>query len=263
MSDAVAVSQKLFVRRMEIPPAAPWVQAQAAQMDARHGAPLGGGALTWSIRRLGRWRPGVTGEFAVAYARAADVTSSRAEAEVGGRPVTITFTRVGAAGRGAALAVKAAMIAAPVAALLLAGDRALDIRHQREASLGRLEEIAFRWQRHDRAERRAEAQARQLSDAGLVNRSFADLGADLYWLAQAKSPEARIDQVAWRPGELVVHSSGSAAPVAGRERSVERQEDSAGGGWRIASAPPPVVRGGQVRPSVVTERRPSVKGTQP
>ena len=251
---------KLFVRRIDIPAAAPWDQSQAARLEAEHGAPLGGQALVWSLRRLHPWRPGAPGAFAVAYARQAELKRPRMQAEVDGEAVTFTFSRAGGEARALKLVINAGAVALAVGALALAGARALTMRSEREAALTRLEENVFRWQRQERADR-TETLARRLGEAGLEGHGFADLGGDLYWLAQAKAPAARLEPVAWRPGEMVIRASGAPQPIAGQERAVQPLDGKDAGAWRIGSGQRPTIRQGQVRPSVVAERQPSVTGT--
>jgi hypothetical protein len=244
---------QVFVRLIEIPPGAPWDQFWAARLDAAHGAPLGGDALVWAIRRLEPWRPRSPGRFAAGYVRREAIRDREVVVDAGGTPVRLRFAQPELRRRRVTrLALTGGLAAVALVAGGLGVQKALELRSQREQTLARLEDNAARWERVARRERRQAADVALLKKAGADRASFADLAADLFWLGQAKAPSVAIERVQWSRGEMRVVSVGPGRPVLGSERALEPVAEVAGAReWRIGGASPTVVRGGIARPSVV------------
>jgi hypothetical protein len=252
---------QLFVRRIDIPPGAPWDQHRAAKLAAAHGAPLSRDVVAASLKRLAPWRARRPGVFAVAYIRRADLPPDGVvEGALEGKALRFAFQPAGLAlARARKLAITGLLAIVAIAALGLGVQTALNRRAQNEQLLARLESNASRGERLGRRSAQRALDMRLVRLAGAEHSSFADLAADLAWLSQARRPSALIQRVTWGSAEIAVLSMGPDAPVSGSERQMESEPAAAGAReWRIRAAAPPVVRSGVVRPSVVSMVEPSL-----
>ena len=263
---SVAPSPEAFVRKVEIPPGAPWDQWRAAKLEAAHGAPLSAGETAISIRRLRPWAPNTTGLFGVAYVRSTGELAPEVSATIDGVAVVFRFTSPAA--QRVTLrrqAVTAAFLLFAVIALGLGTQKALQARTANEALLAREEVNARRWASLGQKLQREADERRLLQKAGAEGRSFADVAADLVWLGQSKAPSVALERVTWAAGEMQVLAQGRGAPLLTPERSLTPIQRVAGlQMWRIGKSAPPVLKAGTARPSVVEDRpnqlAPSARG---
>ena len=85
---AVDDHPQVFARAIVTPPAPPWEQIRAANLEARHGAPLPLAELMHRVKRLSGWAPGRPGRFAVFYVRSKEFRSPfEAKVDVDGQTV--------------------------------------------------------------------------------------------------------------------------------------------------------------------------------
>lgn len=215
---------QVFVRALTTPPGAPWEQARAARLDARHGAPLPIAELVHQVRRLGRWAVGQPGRYAAFYVRAREFREPfETTVDVDGQAVKVRF---GAAGadmqrlRGLAAAVVLVVLAGAVlgAGVMLA----LGARSEATAQLEADEQLAASRLKMAQAYRDRSNQARDLRVAVGRARPLADVMADLTWVATSKTPEARIVGVHWEDGLLAVEARGEQPPFLAVDRPIER-----------------------------------------
>lgn len=255
---------RFYVRVVETPPGAPWDQSRAARLDASLGAPLGANALTWAVERLAPWRPRMPGRFGVAYVRRQDAPTGPSTLSVEGVQVRFRFsTPEEQTRRLRTTATTGVLAAAAICGGVLATQKALSVRAEREASLAQLEVNARGWDRVAHLRSQAASDGAVLRRAGVQGATFGDLAADLFWLGRAKAPSVTIERVRWSSSGLEVTALGPGQPVIGSERKVEPVGESGGARiWRIGSASLRSVerRGGISRPSVAMssqERQPS------
>jgi len=173
-------------------------------------------------RRLERWRLGRPARFAVCYVRREAVGGEyRAQVEVEGRPLSITFRAPVQRGR---LARRWGLIAgvAVAAGLLLTGavSAALDLRADTEDQLSRLEQTAAVRLRQAKVQARLNDEARILAANGAGRQTVDGMLADLGWIAAAKAPGAHIDALHWERGYIGVEARGLIAPFGTTDRTV-------------------------------------------
>lgn len=215
---------QVFVRTFAIPAGLPWDQGRAARLEARHGAPLPIVELNHRLKRMGGWAPGRAGQFAVFYVRKADVISAfETTVDVDGEPVRVAFGV--SANRLPRLRALGVIVAAGMASVLLlgaAGVASLTARAQATQRLETLEATAAAKLRLARRAQAARDQSARLAKAQGQASEARDVLADLAWLAQAKTPDARIVAVHWDRGLIAIEARGPAAPVGTADRQVVR-----------------------------------------
>ena len=239
-----------FLRCFEIPAGAPWRQWQAARIEATHAGPLPSAASLVSVRRLGRWAPGVTARFAVAYVRRDERPVPPIETVVDGHSVRFAFASAAAARTDLRdLAVTGLYVATAVLCVGLAMEKALAARAANDLLLTREEVRARRW---GVAEHRANAAAKDedlLRRAGADGRSFADVASDLVWLGRTKRPSAIIERVRWNGPAMRVLVDGSAPPTTSDERALAPIGKIADAReWEVKRSSPSVVKIGLTPP---------------
>lgn len=217
---------QVFTRVFAVPAGAPWEQAQAAQLEARHGAPLPAAELQYRLRRLGRWSPRTAGRYAAVYVRARELTGPfETTVEAEGRPLTVAFgaqtLQLPKLGSGLVLTLP---VAAAFAVLAFALTVALTTRSQAAQQLEAVEASAEARLRAARTVERQRLQGRELVAAMERARPVGDVIDDLAWVASAKAPEARLAAVHWDHGLIAVEARGEAAPFAASDRLVERSD---------------------------------------
>lgn len=253
-AEADAGPARFYVRVVETPPGAPWDQSRAARLDASLGAPLGADALIWAVERLAPWRPRMPGRFGVAYVRREDAPGGPAMLSVEGAQVRFRFSSAEEQNRRLrTIATIGLLAAAAICGGVLAVQKALSVRAEREAALAQLEVNARGWDQAASLRSQAASDAAALQKAGAQGAAFGDLAADLFWLGQAKAPSVTIERVLWSPGGLEVTALGPGQPVIGSERKVEPAGELGGARrWRIGPgrARPVERRSGISRPSV-------------
>lgn len=218
---------QVFVRAFVTPPGAPWEQSKAADLEARHGAPLPVADLMFRVRRLAGWTPGRPGRFAVFYVRAQEFREPfETEVDVDGQRVKVAFGSSGEQLQRAKLIGLAIGLLVAVGAVLGGGlTLALSARAEVNAQIELLE---LRSQQRLRAAKAFQQQKDLTQSLGAaVGRSgrMRDVLSDLAWVATSKAPEARIIAVHWERGVLAVETRGEVAPFAAPDRRVERVEE--------------------------------------
>jgi hypothetical protein len=213
-AEPVRPPPEVLARSIVVPPGLPWDQAQAARLEARHGAPLPMADLAFQLKRLEGWRPGGPGRFAAFYVLARDL-SGRLETtvEVDGRDLSVTFLSADLQ-RQRVRWLASVGIASGVAAALLVFTvgTALMRRAEAEAGLSALETRADGKLRAVQARERLKEQTRAL-DAQL-NRGarLGDVLGAIAGASSAKSPDAHIEGFHWEPGLVAVEVRGTQAP---------------------------------------------------
>lgn len=222
---AEPATPQVFVRTFQTPAAMPWDQTRAANLEARHGAPLPMPDLMHRIRRLEPWKPGQAARYAVFYVRRRDYAAPfETTMDVDGQPVRVAFGKtVRARPRGPSPGFLATL--GGIAALALAaggGWMAFQVRAENEAELSRLEQQAAA---KLRVARKAQQQRDLVRDLALVRGGSAraeDILADLAWINRSRTPEARIVGFHWDHGLIALESRGEAAPVTVTGGQLER-----------------------------------------
>lgn len=225
--EPVAPTQpQVFVRVFVTPPGAPWEQTKAADLEARHGAPLPIADLLFRVRRLAKWAPGRPGRFAVFYIRAQEFREPfETEVDVDGQPVKVAF----GASAGQLEQIKqiglAVGVLVAVGAILGGGFMlALTARAELNTQIEALEMQSQQRLRAAQAYQKQKDLAQSLEVAVGRSGRMRDVVADLAWVATSKAPEARIIAVHWERGVLAVEARGEVAPFAAPDRRVERLE---------------------------------------
>jgi len=215
---------QVFVRAIVTPPAPPWEQTRAANLEARHGAPLPLAELLHRVKRLAPWAPGRPGRFGVFYVHAKEFRAPfETEVEVDGQSVKVAFGRAGdQVQRAQGWAVILLLFVLTGAGLGTGLVLATGARAQAEARLATAEKLGAERFAAAQAYRRQVAQARELRLALGRGRSISDLVGDLTWVATSKTPEARLAAVHWQGGVMAVEVRGEQPPFAAPDRRLER-----------------------------------------
>lgn len=243
---------QVFVRTFTTPAGMPWDQGRAAQLEARHGAPLPIVDLLHRVRRLEGWAPGQLGQFAAFYVRRKDVVQPfETTHDVDGKQVHVAFGGRTDPLRGVRQAggtlVTVLTVALPV--LIAAGFLSLawSVRSDVTQQLDRLE---IRVAAKSRLAAQARAEDRQsqtfVAEEGHAGQ-VADLVSDLTWLANARKADARILSIHWDHGLMAVEAHGSAQPLDPGVRRIVRAAQPTPNGtwlWGISRAVAPA-RGGR------------------
>lgn len=230
---------QLFVRAIVVPPGAPWEQARAAGLEARHGAPLPIGELMHQVRRLSPWSPGRPGRYAVFYLRAQEYREPFETAlEVDGQPVKVAFgtpIRQLAGLQRVGIAVGALVAAGAV----IGGGVTLALSAQAQAST-RLEAAEALAAADLKAAQAARTRREEMGDVRILAaaaRPLDDILGDLAWIATSKTPEGRIVGVHWEAGLLAVEARGEQPPFLAVDRPLQRADKPVRPGvwlWAVA-----------------------------
>lgn len=215
---------QVFVRALSVPPGAPWEQARAARLDARHGAPLPIGELMHQVRRLEPWGPGKAGRYAALYVRAREYQAPfETDVEVGGRTLRAQFgARAVDRDRARMLALVAGLLVVSGAALGGGLMLALGARSEATARLEAAEQLAASRLKMAEGVRARQQQARELRDLVGQARPMGEVVGDLTWVATSKAPEARILAVRWEGGLLAAEARGETPPFQSVDRPVAK-----------------------------------------
>ncbi|HEX3365605.1 hypothetical protein [Phenylobacterium sp.] len=215
---------RVFTRAIVTPPAPPWEQARAANLDARHGAPLPLPDLVHRVRRLSGWAPGRPGRFAVFYVRAAELRGPfEAAVEVEGQTVKVAFGQGGASTQRIQSLAAVLLLFGLTGAVLGAGAvMALNARAEATGQLEAAEKLAAAKLAAAQGFHRQVVQARDLHTALGAARPIADVLADLSWVGTSKTPEARVAAVHWKGGVMAVEVRGEDPPFPASDRRLER-----------------------------------------
>lgn len=219
-----APQPQVFVRAFVTPPGAPWEQAKAAGLEARHGAPLPIADLMLKVKRLEPWKPGAVGRYGAFYVRIREYAAPfETTVEVDGRPHKVAFgTGAEQALRLRRLALGGGLIAAVVAVCAVGLTLVMAVRDEGEVRLENLEQQSVQRLKAASAYQRQKDLARDLEGAASGSGRLDDVLGDLAWVATSKSPEARIVAVHWERGVLAVEARGEVAPFSAPDRKVER-----------------------------------------
>lgn len=216
----------VFVRAFSVPAAMPWEQTRAAQLEARHGAPLPISELLFRCRRLGSWGLGRPGRFAVFYVRGREFKAPfETVVEVDGEPVKVAFG-AGAEQLRRAKSSVLVLILVGFTAFVLAAAPMIAFKARRDAQT-RLDAVE---QALAAKMRLAAAVERDRRNAGALRRAIGrtapvgDVLADLAWATRAKDPEARIVAIHWDHGFLAVEARGEVPPFNAGDRRLERSD---------------------------------------
>lgn len=215
---------QVLVRVVSTPPGMPWEQTRAAQLEMRHGAPLPIADLMHKMVRLGRWRPGQPGRFAVFYIRAREFRGPfETLVDVEGTPTKVAFG-AGVEQMRRARITGLAVLLLVVSGLIIGAGVAMALNARAQAST-RLETaeltVANRLKAAQAIDRRRR-EGRLLRAAVGAGRPIDEVLADLAWASASKSPAARIDVVHWDHGLLAVEVRGEDAPFEALDRVQER-----------------------------------------
>jgi len=214
---------KVFSRSIQTPAGWPWEQQRAAELDARHGAPMGGAEVAIQLRRLEGWAPGRAARFAAFYVRRSEIGPRlEANVEIAGQVVRVVFMGVGEQKRRARRLGVAVLVAFVVtAALALSAAKAVMSRQAAEQQLQDLEVVGQAKLRQAQrvGARRAQAEALDAADRGA---SLDEALGDLVWASTAKAPDARIEAWRWRDGLMALEVRGDAPPFSANDRLIQR-----------------------------------------
>jgi hypothetical protein len=222
--DDAAPPPQVFVRTFAVPPGAPWTQARAAQLEARHGAPLPLPDLMHRLRRQGGWTPGQAGQYAAFYIRRSDYRMPfETLVDVDGRAHRVSFgAKAQDLSRVRTLILAGVALAGLALLLAWAGLSALEARSD---AANRLDALSHQVATRLRQGRQAEARSQTAAALARAQGQAAPAGAvidDLDWLAHARAPESQILAVHWDHGLMAVESRGETPPVAGTDRELVR-----------------------------------------
>lgn len=240
---------KVFVRSITAPPGLPWDQARAAGLEARLGAPIPLGGVTYQLRRLDTWAPGASARFAAFYVRSEEVHGQLTTfAEVDGRSVQVVFSSAAELRRRARrLAIMAGAAALVLVLLAAPALWALKARADAETRLTGMEQTVAAKMRQANNLRSLKRQARILDAAHARGRGLSDVVADLAMVSTAKAPGARIQAFHWDKRYIAVEARGDGEPFARLGRLVRKSDrPSRSGVWLWVIAPAdgePLARG--------------------
>jgi hypothetical protein len=217
---------QILLRGVTTPPATPWDQARAAEMEARLQSPLPAEIVVWRLRRLQGWRPGAPGRFVAAYVRRADVGDGLAASEAfEGRDLQFEFIPPGrrqALARRFVLAAAAAGAASLVLAVAVA--TALQGRGETAARLAGLEQTLDRQQRQQAARAYLASRDQLLASAGMAAQQPSRVLSDLAWMAQNRVEGVNLEAVLWEPGLVAAEVRGDQAPFQATDRALRRAD---------------------------------------
>jgi hypothetical protein len=250
----------VFTRSISTPPGAPWDQARAAGLEARLGAPLPLGEVTYRLWRLDRWGFGRPARYAVCYVRSREVGDRfDTTVVVDGRPFRIQLFSNAEQRRRAqtSLMVLAGMI---VVVLLIAAAlvSAWSTRSQATLKLAAVQQAAAVRLHQAESLERLKDQTRGLNAAHVRGQSLNDFLNDLAWASAAKAPGAHIDTLHWERGLMGIEVRGDAPPFGQSDRAVIKVDKPVRPGvwlWGVGAA-------GRTPPAVPVQSR-AASGPQP
>ena len=215
---------QVLLRAVTTPPAPPWDQSRAADMEARLQAPLPAEVVSWRMRRSEAWRPGQPGRYIVAYVRRSDVGEGFSTLETfegrsypfeflppGQREATIRRFTLAAAGAGAVTLVATFAVVA-----------AIQARGEAEVRLNSVELTVARRQAQAVSQAELARRDQTLAGAGLDAQRPARALSDLAWVAQNRSEGVGIEAALWEPGLTAVEVRGDQQPFTAVDRMLRR-----------------------------------------
>ncbi|WP_340643890.1 hypothetical protein [Phenylobacterium sp.] len=238
------VTPQVFVRVFAVPSGMPWEQRRAAELEARHGAPVPIADLMHKLKRLGTWSFGGSARFAVLYIRTSEFTGPfETLVDVDGVPTKVGFGTGAEQTQRARLMAMLALLAAITLAILGSGVAvALSVRAETSARLDLAEQTAQAKTRAAKTQQTRAEQMRLLGRAVGKARPVEQVLTDLAWASSARAPESRLAAVHWDHGLLAVEARGAAAPFLAEERPIERSDKPIRPGvwlWGVRPDPSP------------------------
>lgn len=239
---------QVFVRAFTVPAALPWEQTRAAQLEARHGAPLPISEVMFRLRRLGGWGLGRPGRFAVFYIRSREFKAPfETVVDVDGEPLKVAFGAAAEQLRRAGSGVIWVVLGGLTAALLVLGPvLALNARREADERVAMLETALAAKAALGAEVQRKRENARALRAAVGKTAPVGEVLADIAWATSAKSDDARIVAIHWDHGYLAAEARGKAAPFRLESGELERSDAPVRPGVWLWGVRPP----GQAGPAV-------------
>lgn len=217
---------QVFVRAFSVPAAMPWEQTKAAQLEARHGAPLPIAEVMHRFRRLGSWSPGRAGRFAVFYIRRREYKQAfETVVEVDGEPIKVAFGAGGAQlQRAQSGLIYTALIGALVLVLVGGAAAALKARSAAAAQADAVEQALEAKARMAAGLTRQREYARALRTAAGRAAPVGDVLADVAWATSVRNPDAKVMALHWDHGFLAAETRGATAPFEVPPEALEKSE---------------------------------------
>lgn len=218
--DSVAPDPKILARRVSAPPGFPWVQWQAAQLEARLSAPLPISELVYQVKWLEPWSSNQPARLAVFYARKSDVGSGLVErVPIDETHVIVRFSDPAAVARERIVILGIIGGAGAAVTILVATlGMAMAARMETEARLQRLEARADARAHALEVRDHMLAEGRALENSGLADRDIDHVLGDLAWVAANKSDTARFTTWYWDRGYMAVEGRMAVSPFPSPDR---------------------------------------------
>ena len=239
-----AAIPQVFVRVFSVPSGMPWEQRRAAELEARHGAPVPIANLMHRLKRLSGWSLGGAARFVVFYIRTREFTAPfETVVDVEGAPTKVAFGTGAERAQRTRLIGMVGLLAAATLAVLGGGiGLALGVRAEATARLDLAEQTAQAKSRAARVQQTHAEQMRLLGRAVGNAKPLEMVLIDLAWASSARAPESRLAAAHWDHGLLAVEARGPAAPFLAGERPLERSDQPIRPGvwlWGVRPDPSP------------------------
>lgn len=209
---------KPFTRVITTPPAFPWDQEKAAQLDARHTSPMAGmsgGGLTIVVKRLKPWRPKESGRFAAVYLKGNVPPQGLSfMVDVQGQPVKVEIASKTT--QAAQLRQRAWLLGAIVVVILslvLQIGLVLKRRAEVEDRLAQLQPQIERMTKLNAGQVKTRQNAQALSELELQGRDVQGVVNALRTVTISRDPSARIEAFHWDRGDWALEVRGEVVPL--------------------------------------------------
>lgn len=206
----------IFAKAITTPPALPWDQASAAELEARRAAPLPMAGLTLRLKRLEPWRPRLDGKYAALYIRTDQIGAGFVgSARVGDRTVVADFRPPGETLARAKQTGFVLITAAIAAVLTITGiSAALASRHSTRDDLIQLSRLATLRLNRAQVAGLSKRQGAALASVQERGTALSDALADLAKASASRKPDVRLESFHWRPIAYGVAVRGDGVPFA-------------------------------------------------
>jgi hypothetical protein len=235
------VQPQVFRRLITTPPAPPWSQARAAQLEARHGAPLPIAELMFRTKRLEGWSPSKQGRFVALYIRAREYQAPfETTVDIDGVSVSVSFgssRRHAQQARTVGIAMALALVTVAICAVAII--QATNVRMQVTSGLDALDVASSAKLRKLQALEQQQLEEVDLQQTVGDAANLEQFGADLAWIASAKRSDARIVGFHWDHGVTAIEARGQTSPFVLTERPVQRSAQPLSPGvwlWGLSSS---------------------------
>lgn len=216
-----------FTRVITTPPAFPWDQERAAQLEARHTSPMAGmtgGSLTIVVKRLKPWRPRETGRFAAVYLKGNVPPHGLSfSVDVQGQPIKVEIASKAA--QAAQLRQRAWLFgSAIIVGLALTLQVGLVVKRRAEIQdrLAQLQPQIERMAKLNAGMTKTRQNAQALSDLDLQGRDVQGAINTLRTVTVSRDPASRIEAFHWDRGDWALEVRGEAAPLKQGTITLER-----------------------------------------